>query len=59
MAKLFYITNASLDGYLEDPTGAFDSENPDQVFDFSTRIRRITSAAMPKKCARLCQSTLR
>ena len=24
MAKLIYITNASLDGYIEDQTGAFD-----------------------------------
>ena len=31
MAKLIYITNTSLDGYIEDETGAFDWVNPDQV----------------------------
>jgi hypothetical protein len=31
MSKLIYITNASLDGYIEDKTGAFDWGNPDQV----------------------------
>ena len=40
MAKLIYITNASLDGYIEDQTGAFDWGNPDQVFDFITELMR-------------------
>ncbi len=31
MSKLIYITNTSLDGYIEDETGAFDWGNPDQV----------------------------
>ena len=40
MSKLIYITNASLDGYIEDKTGAFDWGNPDQVFDFITELMR-------------------
>src|SRR5262245_45236280 len=38
MSKLIYITNASLDGYIEDKTGAFDWGNPDHVFDFITEL---------------------
>ena len=38
MSKLLYIANTSLDGYVEDKTGAFDWANPDQVFDFITRL---------------------
>src|SRR3954447_16032720 len=40
MAKLIYITNTSLDGYIEDRTGAFNWGNPDQVFDFITELMR-------------------
>ena len=40
MAKLIYITNTSLDGYIEDQTGAFDWLNSDQVFDFITELVR-------------------
>jgi dihydrofolate reductase len=40
MSKLIYITNASLDGYVEDPTGAFDWVNPDQVHAFITDLLR-------------------
>ena len=40
MSKLIYITNVSLDGYIEDRTGAFDWANPDQVFDFITELMR-------------------
>ena len=40
MSKLIYITNASLDGYIEDKTGSFDWGNPDQVFDFITELMR-------------------
>ncbi len=40
MSKLIYITNASLDGYIEDQTGAFDWVNSDQVFDFITELVR-------------------
>jgi dihydrofolate reductase len=40
MSKLIYITNTSLDGYVEDDTGAFDWINPDQVFDFITELLR-------------------
>ena len=40
MSKLIYITNTSLDGYVEDETGAFDWLNPDQVFEFITELLR-------------------
>ena len=40
MSKLIYITNASLDGYVEDETGAFDWLNPDQVHEFITELVR-------------------
>lgn len=40
MSKLFYITNTSLDGYIEDETGAFDWGNPDQVHAFITELVR-------------------
>ena len=40
MSKLIYITNVSLDGYIEDTTGAFDWGNPDQIFDFITELMR-------------------
>ena len=40
MAKLIYITNTSLDGYVEDETGAFDWINPDRVFAFITELLR-------------------
>jgi dihydrofolate reductase len=40
MSKLIYITNASLDGYIEDQTGAFDWVNSDQVFDYVTELLR-------------------
>ena len=40
MSKLIYITNASLDGYIEDQTGAFDWGNPDDVFEFITELMR-------------------
>jgi dihydrofolate reductase len=38
MSKLIYITNTSLDGYIEDETGAFDWVNPDEVFAFITEL---------------------
>ena len=38
MSKLIYMTNTSLDGYIEDETGAFDWVNPDQVFEFITGL---------------------
>jgi dihydrofolate reductase len=40
VSRLIYITHASLDGYIEDQTGAFDWSNPDQVFDFITELMR-------------------
>jgi len=40
MSKLIYITNTSLDGYVEDETGAFDWVDPDQVFEFITELVR-------------------
>ncbi|MEO6991956.1 MAG: dihydrofolate reductase family protein [Candidatus Baltobacteraceae bacterium] len=41
MAKLIYITNTSLDGYMEDETGAFDWVIPDQVHAFIELLRPI------------------
>lgn len=38
MSKLIYITNTSLDGYIEDETGAFDWATPDQVHPFVTQL---------------------
>ncbi|HLY04012.1 MAG TPA: dihydrofolate reductase family protein [Candidatus Cybelea sp.] len=40
MSKLIYITSTSLDGYVEDETGAFDWVNPDQVHAFVTELLR-------------------
>ena len=40
MSKLIYITNMSLDGYIEDETGAFDWLNADQVHEFITELVR-------------------
>ncbi len=38
MSKLIYVTNMSLDGYVEDETGALDWANPDQVHAFITDL---------------------
>jgi dihydrofolate reductase len=40
VSKLIYITNTSLDGYVEDAAGAFDWINPDQVHAFITELIR-------------------
>jgi dihydrofolate reductase len=40
MSKLIYITNTSLDGYIEDTTGSFDFGNAEQVHDFITELLR-------------------
>lgn len=40
MAKLVYITNTSLDGYVEDEAGSFDWVSPGEVFDFITELVR-------------------
>jgi dihydrofolate reductase len=40
LSKLIYITNTSLDGYIEDEAGSFDWANPDQVFGFITELLR-------------------
>jgi dihydrofolate reductase len=40
MAKLIYITSTSLDGYVEDETGAFDWVNPEGVHAFVTELLR-------------------
>lgn len=40
MPKLHYMTNTSLDGYIEDLTGSFDWVDPDEVFDFITGLVR-------------------
>jgi dihydrofolate reductase len=40
MAKVIYITNTSLDGYIEDAAGAFDWSDPDAIFGFITDLIR-------------------
>lgn len=40
MAKVIYITSMSLDGYVEDATGAIDWGNPEQVHEFITELVR-------------------
>ncbi len=40
MSKLIYITNTSLDGYIEDETGAFDWGDPDQVHPLVNELLR-------------------
>lgn len=40
MSKLVYITNMSLDGYIEDDTGNFNWVSPARVFDFITELLR-------------------
>jgi dihydrofolate reductase len=41
MVKLIYVTNVSLDGYIEDESGAFDWFPPDdEVFTFTTNLLR-------------------
>lgn len=40
MSKLIYINNMSLDGYVEDETGAFDFVIADQIHDFITELVR-------------------
>src|SRR5436309_2116635 len=41
MAKLVYVTNVSLDGYIEDAQGSFDWTEPsDEVFSFITDLVR-------------------
>jgi dihydrofolate reductase len=37
---MIYITNTSLDGYVEDETGGFDWVDPDQVHAFITELLR-------------------
>lgn len=45
MAKLIYVINVSLDGYIEDESGSFDwSEPDDEVFVFITELVRPVSA---------------
>jgi dihydrofolate reductase len=40
MSKLIYINNTSLDGYVEDESGAFDWINAEQVHEFITDLLR-------------------
>ena len=41
MAKLLYVTNVSLDGYIEDPEGSFQWSAPDdELFAFITDLMR-------------------
>ena len=40
MSKLIYITNTSVDGYIEDETGDFNWLNSDQIFEFITDLIR-------------------
>jgi dihydrofolate reductase len=40
MSKLIYVTNTSLDGYIEDATGNFDWPSSDQLFGFFSELLR-------------------
>lgn len=40
MANLVYITNTSLDGYVEDESGAYDWTDPSEIFDVITNLVR-------------------
>ena len=40
MSKLIYITNASLDGYIEDAAGNFDWPSSAELFTFFTDLLR-------------------
>lgn len=40
MSKLIYITNTSVDGYIEDENGDFDWGNPEQVHAFISALLR-------------------
>lgn len=40
MSKLLYITNTSVDGYIEDAIGSFDWGNSDEIFGFITDLIR-------------------
>jgi dihydrofolate reductase len=40
LSKLIYITSTSLDGYVEDETGAFDWVNPEHVHERITELLR-------------------
>ena len=40
MSKLIYITNTSLDGYIEDETGAFNWTDPNEVHPIATELLR-------------------
>src|SRR6267378_3006143 len=47
MAKLIYVANVSLDGYIEDAHGSFDWTEPsDEVFTFITGRRLYESMAV-------------
>ena len=56
MAELLYVTNVSLDGYIEDAQGAFDwSEPSDDVFAFITDLVRPVGTAL---CGRRIHETM-
>ena len=55
MSKLIYITSTSLDGYVEDETGAIDWINPVQVHDFITLLLRPTRTVL---CGRRLYETM-
>jgi dihydrofolate reductase len=40
MSKLMYVTNTSLDGYIEDESGAFDWGRSEEAFPFATEFLR-------------------
>ena len=40
MSRLIYVTNASLDGYIEDENGSIDWGDPEGVHDFITELIR-------------------
>lgn len=58
MAKLIYVANVSLDGYIEDAHGSFDWTEPtDEVFAFITDLlvpgaRRSRQARIPQRLPR-------
>ncbi|MGH9229285.1 MAG: hypothetical protein ACRD07_11280 [Acidimicrobiales bacterium] len=53
MAKLIYISNVSLDGFIEDARGSFDWTAPDEeVFAFITDLVRSRGACVQGRAGR-------
>ncbi|HEY0395185.1 MAG TPA: dihydrofolate reductase family protein [Candidatus Elarobacter sp.] len=55
MSRLIYITNTSLDGYVEDATGSFDWVAPDEVHAFITELMRPIGTVL---CGRRLHETM-